>query len=160
MTKQRVNTIHEPGTVSDLFDKDIAGLHKMPKPTQILTHTVRYLEPSLVQTPYMINFLIYGFKDLIMSDEEAASLNKNDIFLRVVEYVAQVSQDVESEDEDKAREAQQILGSSFCSQACIDYLVPVLRQSFPDINFFRCTNDCFLACFNTVFEEMFAQDDD
>lgn len=147
-------TNHEFGA-SDLFDEDISGLHKLVQPKKILGKKVRYVPPSIAQVPYMMNFLIEAFADLLMSPEEMSQLNRNSLFLRVVDYVVETSNQIESDDTEKAAEAEQILGSAFGSKAAIEYLFPVMRQCFPDIYLPNTTNEAFIACFNSLFSDMF-----
>jgi hypothetical protein len=150
----KVKTWHEFDS-ENLFDYDITGLHKIVKPRKILSKKVRYLEPGLPQVPYMLGFIIEAFADLVLSQEERNKLDKNEIFLRVMEFVLETTKNLDSESEAKAQEAEQILGAAFGSQAAIDYLLPVLNQCYPDIDFKRCTNECFVECFNSLFADMF-----
>ena len=162
MTRTRSNnrgfskpkTHHEFGG-DQLFDDDISGLHKLVQPKKILTKTVRYLPPSISQVPYMINFMIEAFADLMISREEMNKLDRNELFLRVVNFVVETTQEINGDDAKAAEEGEQILGSAFGSRAAIDYLFPVMQQCFPDLHIHRITNECFLACFNTLFSDMF-----
>ena len=147
-------TRHEYGE-DDLFDKDISGLHKLVQPKKILSKTVRYIPPSISQVPYMMNFMIEAFATLIMSPEEVNKLDRNELFLKVVDFVVEVTQEMESDDETTSTEAEQVLGAAFGSKAAITYLFPVMQQCFPDITLYRATNECFVACFNAVFSDMF-----
>ena len=150
----QVKTQHE-FSPEEMFDENIAGLHKIVQPKRILGLRVRYIKPGITQVPYMMAFLIEGFADLIMSQEQASKLDKNQIFLRVMDFVLETTQNLESDSPTRVTESEQILGSAFASKASINYLIPVLSQSYPDIDFTRCTNECFIACFNSLFSDMF-----
>lgn len=152
---RKPNTVHEFGS-DELFDKDISGLHKVVQPQKILSKNVRYLPPSICQAPYMINFMIEAFADLIMSPEAMSKLDRNEVFLEVINYVVDITKNIDGEDKVKAEEAEQLLGSAFGSKAAINYLIPVMRQCFPDIDIYTATNECFVECFNVIFSDMFS----
>ncbi len=151
----KVKKQHEFKEGTSMFDEDIRGLHRIVQPTNVLDKKVKYIKPGLPQAPYMISFLIEAFKDLIMTPDEISSLNRNDIFSKVISYVGEVTAAAGDSDEEISQESQAILGSAFGSKAAIDYLIPVLQQCFPDIHILHCTNDAFIECFNIVFSDMF-----
>jgi len=148
----RPKTLHEFSD-KDTFDSDIRGLHRIVQPAKILGKKVRYVKPGLPQAPYMINFLIEAFQDLIMSGEERSKFNRNEIFSRVINYVIELTSNLTSESESEENEA--ILGSAFGSRASITYLIPVMQQCFPDIKIQHTTNEAFIECFNLIFSDLF-----
>ena len=165
MSRTRTTRGFKPKTVhefnpEELFDEDIRGLHKLVIPAQILQKKVRYLKPSLPQVPYMINFMIEGFRDLVMSDEEAGKLTRNEIFVEVIKFVSETTEGLQSENVAEIEEANSILGSAFGSEAAIRYLIPVLQQCFPDLTVYKLTNDAFIDCFNLIFTDMFGQNEE
>lgn len=158
-TRFTPQTIHEfnPET---LYDADIRGLHKLIQPAQILEKKVRYLKPSIPQIPYLINFLIEGFKDLFLTHDELEKMNRNQLFLAVLEFVVKHTTEIEKgTDEAAIQQAQEILGSAFGSRAAIVYLFPVMQQCFPDLVLSHLTNEAFFACFNLIFEDTFNSPD-
>lgn len=150
----RVRTNHQFGG-EDVFDTDLTGLHKLVRPVEIRGKKVRYLPPSISQVPYMMNFIIEAFSDLIMSEEELRKLDRNELFLRVVDFVVSISQDINSGDQSKANEGEQILGSAFGSKAALTFLLPAMSECFPDLVMPNLTNEAFLDCFNLLFSDMF-----
>lgn len=151
-------TLHEFGA-NELFDADISGLHKLVRPQKILGKKVRYYQPSIAQVPYMMNFLVEAFSDLIMSPDEINKLDRNELFLKVVNFVVDATKDIDSKDEELSLRGQEVLGYAFGSKAAISYLIPVMRQCFPDIEIYRATNETFIACFNVLFSDMFVTEE-
>ena len=141
----------------NLFSEDLRGLYKTILPVEVLSKQVRYIPVSLPQAAYMINFLIEAFAPLIMSSAERDKLNTDEVFVRVIEFVTEKTSKVTSELAEERAEAEGVIGAAFSSKAAIQYLFPAMQQSFPDLNIYKITNECFLECFNIVFTEMFSE---
>lgn len=157
-TKRKNKGFHDFGNEeNELYDSDIKGLHKLVRPVKVLSKNVRYCPPGITQVSYMMNFMIEAFSSLIMPPEEIAKLDRNALFLKVVDFVVDTTKDLESEDANQ-NEAEELLGAAFGSTAVITYLLPVMKQCFLDLDFEQITNEAFIAAFNILFSDMFVTD--
>lgn len=147
MTKFKAITTYEQ-LDNGVFDKDIKELYKMLQPAKILGKNVRYSRPGLAQSGMFLNFIIESFSPVLFSPDELRAMNQDKVFEEVIKFIKEKT---DSEDE----ESDRIIGAAFSSKAALEYLYPLIRQCFPDLNPFQITNEALLECFNKVFTDFF-----
>lgn len=111
-----------------------------------------YLAPGLSQMPFAMQWIIKGFAPTFMTALEIQGLNAREVFDASVKYVQDLQGDINAEEERASAWGNALLSSD----ATLDFLYPVLSQSFPTVDLVRINNEALNEILSIFFTDFFA----
>jgi hypothetical protein len=111
-----------------------------------------YVKPSLVQMPYVMQWMRVGLAPTFLTKEQLNSMTSMQVFEECISYVSDLNNSGISEDERNS-----IWGAALVtSGGTIDYLFPVIKTCFPEVELELVTDEALNEILTVFFSDYFA----